>query len=101
MIRSKRGAVRIGHKARQRKAEWERENGGTVHLIVYDDREVFAGCAHDYNACDWTKRRVYYTRRIGNLSVSTMHPVRSVQELRALIATPDDELPEAARRDRP
>lgn len=80
-----------------RKIVAEREEGKTFHTIVSDDRRVFNARGdgqHD------DSQRVYYYRRgvAGSARIGSMHLCESEAELKRVMAMPDDQLPEAARR---
>ena len=68
--------------------------GSTFHTVVVDERDTYNNGAH---AEHYSGHRMYYKRGSGRYTPSQMHPVSSNAELRRLIRTPDDQLPEKAK----
>lgn len=83
--------------AQIRKVLWEQETGKTFHTVVSDDRAVYN--ARGEGSHDDSKRVYFYRRGIaGSARVGTMLRVESEDELKRLMAMPEDKLPAAARR---
>jgi hypothetical protein len=64
------------------------------HTVAVDDRQNYEGGIH---ADKFSGNRMYYKRGAGRYSLSMMHQVRSMAELRRLMKMKDEDLPEAAR----
>ncbi|HXJ74358.1 MAG TPA: hypothetical protein VNM37_16025, partial [Candidatus Dormibacteraeota bacterium] len=81
--------------AQVRKRVWREAQGVPFHTVVVDDRAVFDAQGNH----DETKRKYFYRRGIaGSARVMGMHEVTGgIQEIKKLMATPDDQLPEAAK----
>ena len=81
MTMSKNMKITMNKYAQVRKVEWERKNNAPIHTVVEFPDGSFA-----------------YRRGVGSFRTGTMQPVKSVSELRKLINTPDEKLPESAKR---
>lgn len=84
--------------AQVRKIVKEREAGRPFHTVVSDDRKVFN--AKGEGAHGNESQRVYYYRRgvAGSARLEALHRCESEAELLQLMALPESELPEKARR---
>ena len=80
-----------------RKIKWQNENGTTVHTIVADHRDKFAG---GENKELHSGNELYYKRGTGSFRIGAMHPVKDIDELHTLMKTPYDKLPKAAQGNR-
>jgi hypothetical protein len=96
MVDNKANKITMKRSAMERKAEWERKNKAPFHTVVLDDHAVFN--AKGEGKHDESKRRMFYRRGYGSFRVGTMHEFKSIEELKALMATPEKKLPPAARR---
>lgn len=96
-INEKDRRINMSAAARVRKAMWEKENKALIHTVVIDDQEVFN--ANGKGKHDFSKRRIFYRRGIGGSArIDGMHEVKSIEELKKLIDTPENKLPKKARR---
>lgn len=92
-----RGRIDMCGYAQVRKIVHEQESKTTFHTVVSYDVDVFN--AHGEGQHDDSKRVYYYRRGVaGSATIEGMHKVTSEEELKKLISTPDNELPEAAKR---
>lgn len=83
--------------AQVRKIVAERDEGKTFHTIVSDDRLVYN--AKGDGKHDDSKRVYYYRRGVaGSARVGGMYRCKDEAELKRLMATPEDQLPDAAKR---
>jgi hypothetical protein len=96
MVSNKHDKITMKRSAMERKADWERKNKQDMHTVVVDDNKVFN--AKGQGKHDESQRVFYYRRGYGSFRVENMHKVTSVAELKKLMDTPDDELPETAKR---
>lgn len=96
MVSNKANKITMKRSAMERKAEWEKNNKATFHTVVIDDSAVFN--ANGDGEHDESKRVIYYRRGFGSFRVPTMHRVKDVAELKKLLETPNDQLPDAAKR---
>ena len=86
----------MGANAQRLKAEWvTRNQEAAFHTIVFDDRAVFN--AKGEGKHDPSQRSIYYRRGFGAFTVGTMHKVKNMAELKALIAMDQKKLPVAAK----
>jgi Phage portal protein len=79
-----------------RKVKWQNENGTTVHTVVADHRDKFAG---GENKELHSGNELYYKRGTGSFRIGAMHPVKDIGELHTLMKTPYDKLPKKAQGD--
>lgn len=87
MTLSANAKITMNRYAMVRKVAWERERGSTAHTVVFDDTQ------------GRENRVIRYRRGGGSFRVDGMHRVEGgARELKKLLETPDDELPESARR---
>jgi len=96
LVSNKAGKITMKRSARERKDKWEKESGGTFHTVVLDDQGVYNALGEGKH--DESKRKMYYRRGHGSFRVNSMHPVKSIKELHALMRMGEDQLPTAARR---
>lgn len=96
MLINKAAKITMKKDAMARKAAWEKNNKATVHTVVFDDSAVFN--ANGPGKHDISKRIIYYRRGYGSFRVQKMHVVKDMNELKKLLDTPNDKLPEGARR---
>jgi hypothetical protein len=82
--------------AREKKAAWESKNKATVHTVVFDDTLVKD--ANGVGKHDESKRKIFYRRGFGSFRIGAMYPVKDFAGLKALLDTPNEKLPVAARR---
>lgn len=83
--------------AQVRKIEWERTQKAVFHTVVLDDQAVFN--AKGEGEHDESKRRIFYRRGVGSFRVEGMHEVKGgIKELKKLLDTPDEQLPDGAKR---
>lgn len=78
---------------------YEEGTPNTLHIVAYDGRAEYAGGKYKelYSGND-----LYYKRGAPkNFSLSQMYRVKDVDELKRLVAMPDDQLPAKARGPRP
>lgn len=88
-------AISVHDDALHRKALHVEANPGTTfHTVVIDDRETWEGGQHSGK---FSGHRIYYQRGSKKMSTGSMHRVKSVAELKRLLAMADGELPEKAR----
>ena len=96
MVSNKANKITMKRSAMERKAEWEKNNKATFHTVVIDDHKVFNAKGEGQH--DESKRAIYYRRGFGSFRVNTMHRVKDMAELKKLLDTPNEQLPDAARR---
>lgn len=82
--------------AQKRKAEWEVERNATFHTVCYDDRAVY-NANGDGKHGDEKDRVLYYRRGGGSFRIEGMYQAKDHDELKALMAMSDDQLPERAK----
>lgn len=79
-----------------RKIVKEQETGRTFHTIVSDDSKVFSP---DGNHNEKAGRTYYYRRGVaGSARIGGMHQCKNEAELKRLMALPNKDLPDAAKR---
>ena len=96
MVDNANGKITMKRSAMERKAQWEKDNKATFHTIVIDDQAVYNAGGEGVH--DESKRRYFYRRGFGSFRVAGVHEVKDVAELKKIINTPDDKLPDAAKR---
>lgn len=94
LIQGEHGKIHMSSEALGRKVALSRKTGDPFHTVALDDRDVYNGGA---NKALHSGNRMYYRRGLGNYNVSTMHPVKDMDEMRRLIAMPTGQLPPKAR----
>lgn len=82
--------------AQDRKIAWEKENNGTFHTVIYDDRKVYNAKGDGVHG-DENDRQILYKRGGGSFRTDKMYRVKDHAELNKLIRSSDADLPEAAR----
>lgn len=95
VVENKAAKVTMHHDAMERKAQWQKETGATFHTVIFDDTKVKD--ADGPGKHDDSQRQIYYRRGAGSFRLSSMQPVKSMKELRGLMDTPDENLPDAAK----
>ena len=96
MVDNGNSKITMKRSAMDRKADWEKANKATFHTVVIDDQNVFN--ANGPGKHDKSKRKIFYRRGYGSFRVPTMHQVKSLEELKTLLNTPNEKLPAAAQR---
>jgi hypothetical protein len=96
MVSNKAGKITMKREAMDRKAKWEKSNKATFHTVVIDDHEVFNAKGDGQH--DESKRKIFYRRGFGSFRVAGMYEVKDLNELKALLNTPNKQLPDAAKR---
>jgi lambda family phage portal protein len=96
MVSNKAAKITMKKSAMERKAAWEKANKATFHTVVIDDSAVFN--ANGEGKHDESKRVIYYRRGYGSFRVAGMHKAKDHAELKKLMNTPNEKLPDAAKR---
>lgn len=92
-----RGRIDMNAYSQVRKVNWERANKSTFHTVVVDDRKVFN--AHGPGKHDESQRQFFYRRGVaGSARINAMHSVKTLDEVKALMSTPESKLPKGAQR---
>ena len=91
MVDNGNSKITMKRSAMDRKADWEKANKATFHTVVIDDQDVFN--ANGPGKHDKSKRKIFYRRGYGSFRVPTMHQVKSIEELKTLLNTPNEKLP--------
>lgn len=95
MVSNSNNKITMKASAMERKGAWMQEHGAPYHTVVFDDHAVFNASGQGLH--DESKRQIYYKRGFGSFRVGSMHPVKDMSELNALMDTPDAGLPAAAK----
>lgn len=95
MVSNSNNKITMKSSAMQRKTAWMQEHGAPYHTVVFDDHAVFNASGQGLH--DESKRQIYYKRGFGSFRVGSMHPVKDMSELNALMDTPDAGLPADAK----
>lgn len=95
LLKGSKQALSVHPDALLRKVEGVKANpGSTFHTVAVDEREHYGGGEFKDK---YSGNRLYYRRGSGRYSLSQMHPVKDLEELRQLLATPDRQLPAKAQ----
>ena len=79
---AKDGRVNMRRDSRQRKEQWAKQTGGTVHTLLVDNRDVFDGGKHKGN---YSGKKYYIAKGVGAFRLAGMTAVKSLQEAKRFI----------------
>lgn len=96
LLKGQKNAITVHEDALLRKVDYlaSKPHGHQYHTVVIDDRHQYEGGAHKDKH---SGHRIYYRRGSGRYSLSTMHQVRNMAELKRLIRADEAQLPEKAK----
>ena len=95
LLKGSKTSISVHDDALLRKVDWMAANhGATYHTVVWDDRGTYEGGNHKDK---FSGHQLYYRRGNGRWSLSSMHKVKDMDELKRLIHSDEASLPDKAK----